>query len=115
MPPTSSDDASSPPTIAAMTPMRPRSSTEKEGTVGGHGVCGSGRKLDTPGAHFAPVAVVIGLRGPDIEKRDALRGYKVEFIDADRPYVRPHTGLPVLTLKEGKPDVHRHVFGFSRR
>lgn len=61
------------------------------------------------------VAGVIGLRGPDIAKRDALRGYKVEFLDADRPYVRPHTGLPVLTLKDGKPDVHRHVFGFSRR
>ncbi len=61
------------------------------------------------------MAGVIGLRGPDIEKRDALRGYQVVFKDADRPYVRPHTGLPVLTMKDGKPDVHRHVFGFSRR
>ncbi len=61
------------------------------------------------------MAGVIGLRGPDIEKRDALRGYKVVFEDADRPYVRPHTGLPVLTLRDGKPDVHRHVFGFSRK
>lgn len=62
------------------------------------------------------MAGVIGLRGPDIEKRDALRGYQVTFEDADRPYVRPHTGLPVLTLDEdGTPDVHRHVFGFSRR
>ena len=61
------------------------------------------------------MAGVIGLRGPDIEKRDALRGYQVVFEDADRPYVRPHTGLPVLTLKDGEPDVHRHVFGFSRR
>lgn len=61
------------------------------------------------------MAGVIGLRGPDIEKRNALRGYKVVFEDADRPYVRPHTGLPVLTIKDGEPDVHRHVFGFSRR
>lgn len=61
------------------------------------------------------MAGVIGLRGPDIDKRDALRGYQVVFEDADRPYVRPHTGLPVLTIQEGKPDVHRHVFGFTRR
>lgn len=61
------------------------------------------------------MAGVIGLRGPDIEKRDALRGYNVVFEDADRPYVRPHTGLPVLTIRDGEPDVHRHVFGFSRR
>lgn len=61
------------------------------------------------------MAGVIGLRGPDVEKRDALRGYKVVFEDADRPYVRPHTGLPILTLKGGEPDVHRHVFGFSRK
>jgi len=61
------------------------------------------------------MAGVIGLRGPDIEKRGALRGYQVVFEDADRPYVRPHTGLPVLTLQVGKPDVHRHVFGFSRK
>lgn len=61
------------------------------------------------------MAGVIGLRGPDIEKRDALRGFKVTFEDADRPYVRPHTGLPVLTIKEGTPDVHRHVFGFTHR
>ncbi len=61
------------------------------------------------------MAGVIGLRGPDIEKRAALRGYKVEFVDADRPYVRPHTGLPVLTLEGGEPRVERHVFGFSRR
>lgn len=61
------------------------------------------------------MAGVIGLRGPDIEKRDILAGFKVEFKDADRPYVRPHTGLPVLTLVDGEPDVHRHVFGFSRR
>jgi len=63
------------------------------------------------------VAGVIGLRGPDIEKRGILRGYQVVFEDADRPYVRPHTGLPVLTLnpETGAPDVHRHVFGFSRR
>lgn len=70
--------------------------------------------LSIPG-EWPAVAGVIGLRGPDIEKRDALRGYQVVFKDADRPYVRPHTGLPVLTLKDGKPDVHRHVFGFSRR
>lgn len=61
------------------------------------------------------MAGVIGLRGPDIDKRDALRGYKVEFVDADRPYVRPHTGLPVLRIEEGKPIVERHVFGFSRK
>ncbi len=62
------------------------------------------------------MAGVIGLRGPDIEKRSILAGYKVEFLDADRPYVRPHTGLPVLTINaDGEPDVHRHVFGFSRR
>jgi putative SOS response-associated peptidase YedK len=61
------------------------------------------------------MAGVIGLRGPDIAKRDALRGYKVEFRDADRPYIRPHTGLPVLTLKDGEPNVERHVFGFSKR
>jgi putative SOS response-associated peptidase YedK len=61
------------------------------------------------------MAGVIGMRGPDIAKRDALRGYQVEWLDADRPYIRPHTGLPVLTMKDGAPDVHRHVFGFSRR
>jgi putative SOS response-associated peptidase YedK len=61
------------------------------------------------------MAGVIGLRGPDIDKRDALRGYKVEFRDADRPFIRPHTGLPVLYLKDGKPTVERHVFGFSKR
>lgn len=61
------------------------------------------------------MAGVIGMRGPDIAKRDALRGYRVEWVDADRPYIRPHTGLPVLTMHEGEPDVHRHVFGFSRR
>jgi putative SOS response-associated peptidase YedK len=61
------------------------------------------------------VAGVIGLRGPDIDKRDALRGYKVEFTDADRPFIRPHTGSPVLTFKDGKPTVERHVFGFSKR
>ena len=61
------------------------------------------------------MAGVIGLRGPDIEKRLALRGYKVVFEDADRPYVRPHTGLPVLTMEDGEPTVRRHVFGFSRR
>lgn len=62
------------------------------------------------------MAGVIGLRGPDIEKRGALRGYRVVFEDADRPYVRPHTGLPVLTLgADGAPDVHRHVFGFTHR
>lgn len=60
------------------------------------------------------MAGVIGLRGPDIEKRDALRGYRVEFVDADRPYVRPHTGLPVLSIRDGKPMVERHVFGFSK-
>jgi putative SOS response-associated peptidase YedK len=61
------------------------------------------------------VAGVIGLRGPDIDKRDALRGYKVEWRDADRPFIRPHTGLPVLYMKEDKPVVERHVFGFSKR
>ncbi|HEX9709339.1 MAG TPA: SOS response-associated peptidase family protein [Candidatus Thermoplasmatota archaeon] len=61
------------------------------------------------------MAGVIGLRGPDIDKREALRGYKVEFKDADRPFIRPHTGLPVLYLKEGEPVVERHVFGFSKR
>lgn len=61
------------------------------------------------------MAGVIGLRGPDIDKREALRGYKVEFKDADRPFIRPHTGLPVLYMKEGKPVVERHVFGFSKR
>ncbi len=61
------------------------------------------------------MAGVIGLRGPDIEKRGALRGYQVVFEDADRPFVRPHTGLPVLTIKDDEPDVHRHVFGFSKR
>ncbi len=61
------------------------------------------------------MAGVIGLRGPDIEKRDILRGYKVVFEDADRPYVRPHTGLPVLTMEDGAPQVQRHVFGFSKR
>lgn len=60
------------------------------------------------------MAGVIGLRGPDIAKRDALRGYKVEWRDADRPLIRPHTGAPVLYLKEGEPVVERHVFGFSK-
>jgi putative SOS response-associated peptidase YedK len=60
------------------------------------------------------VAGVIGLRGPDIGKRDALRGYKVEWKDADRPMIRPHTGLPVLYVKDGAPVVERHVFGFSK-
>jgi putative SOS response-associated peptidase YedK len=60
------------------------------------------------------VAGVIGLRGPDIAKRDALRGYKVEWKDADRPLIRPHTGVPVLYLKDGEPTVERHVFGFSK-
>lgn len=60
------------------------------------------------------MAGVIGLRGPDIDKRDALRGYKVEWKDADRPIIRPHTGCPVLTVQEGVPVVARHVFGFSR-
>lgn len=60
------------------------------------------------------MAGVIGLRGPDIAKRDALRGYKVVFQDADRPYIRPHTGAPVLFLKDGAPVVERHVFGFSK-
>ena len=61
------------------------------------------------------MAGVIGLRGPDIDKREALRGYKVVFKDADRPYIRPSTGLPVLYMKDGQPTVDRHVFGFSRR
>lgn len=61
------------------------------------------------------MAGVIGLRGPDIDKRDALRGYKVEFVDADRPIIRPHTGCPVLYLRDDAPTVERHVFGFSRR
>lgn len=62
------------------------------------------------------MAGVIGLRGPDIDKRGALRGYKVEWRDADRPFIRPHTGLPVLHLDDdGKPAVTRHVFGFSRK
>ena len=60
------------------------------------------------------MAGVIGLRGPDISKRDALRGYKVEWRDADRPLIRPHTGVPVLYVKEGQPTVERHVFGFSK-
>jgi putative SOS response-associated peptidase YedK len=60
------------------------------------------------------VAGVIGLRGPDISKRDALRGYKVEWRDADRPMIRPHTGVPVLYIKDGEPTVERHVFGFSK-
>lgn len=60
------------------------------------------------------MAGVIGLRGPDIAKRDALRGYKVEWRDADRPLIRPHTGSPVLHLKDGEPTVERHVFGFSK-
>ena len=61
------------------------------------------------------MAGVIGLRGPDIDKRDALRGYKIVWKDADRPIVRPHTGLPVLRLADGKPVVERHVFGFSKK
>ncbi|MHB8633105.1 MAG: SOS response-associated peptidase family protein [Thermoplasmatota archaeon] len=61
------------------------------------------------------MAGVIGLRGPDIEKRDALRGYKVQFLDADRPIIRPHTGSPVLRVVDGAAIVERHVFGFSRR
>lgn len=61
------------------------------------------------------MAGVIGLRGPDIEKRDALRGYKVEWRDADRPIIRPHTGAPVLTVGAEGPVAQRHVFGFSRR
>ena len=61
------------------------------------------------------MAGIIGLRGPDIDKRGALRGYKVEWHHADRPFVRPHTGWPVLYLDEGEPQVERHVFGFSRR
>ncbi len=61
------------------------------------------------------MAGVIGLRGPDIEKRGALRGYKVEWADADRPFVRPHTGLPVLTVDDDGPHVERHVFGFTKR
>jgi putative SOS response-associated peptidase YedK len=61
------------------------------------------------------MAGVIGMRGPDIAKRDALRGYKVEWQDADRPMIRPHTGAPVLTLTQEGPVVERHVFGFSKR
>lgn len=61
------------------------------------------------------MAGVIGLRGPDIEKRNILQGYKVVFEDADRPYVRPHTGLPVLTVDGNGPRVDRHVFGFTRK
>lgn len=61
------------------------------------------------------MAGVIGLRGPDILKRDALRGYKVEWKDADRPLIRPHTGVPVLYLKDGQPTVERHVFGFAKK
>jgi putative SOS response-associated peptidase YedK len=62
------------------------------------------------------MAGVIGLRGPDIEKRDALRGYSIVFEDADRPFVRPHSGLPVLSMnQDNEPDVHRHVFGFSKK
>ena len=62
------------------------------------------------------MAGVIGLRGPDIEKRDALRGYQVMWRDADRPIIRPHTGSPVLYVgADGKPIVERHVFGFSRK
>lgn len=69
-----------------------------------------------PPASIAVVmAGVIGLRGPDIDRREALRGYKVEFKDADRPFIRPHTGLPVLYMKGDKPVVERHVFGFSKR
>lgn len=60
------------------------------------------------------MAGVIGLRGPDISKRDALRGYKVEWRDADRPLIRPHTGLPVLYFDGEEPKVERHVFGFSK-
>lgn len=60
------------------------------------------------------MAGVIGLRGPDIDKREALRGYKVEWKDADRPLIRPHTGSPVLFLQDGQPTVERHVFGFSK-
>lgn len=61
------------------------------------------------------MAGVIGLRGPDIDKRDALRGFKVEWHDADRPIIRPHTGAPVLRLVDGEAVVERHVFGFSKR
>ena len=61
------------------------------------------------------MAGVIGLRGLDIEKRAILAGYHVVFEDADRPFVRPHTGLPVLTVDAGGPRVDRHVFGFTRR
>lgn len=61
------------------------------------------------------MAGVIGLRGPDIMKRDALRGYKVEWKDADRPLIRPHTGSPVLFMEGGRPRVERHVFGFSKK
>lgn len=62
-----------------------------------------------------PVAGVIGLRGPDIDKRGALRGYSVVFEDADRPIIRPHTGCPVLYVKDDEPVVERHVFGFTRK
>lgn len=61
------------------------------------------------------MAGVIGLRGPDIEKRGILAGFNIVFEDADRPYVRPHTGLPVLTVGDDGPRVARHVFGFTRR
>lgn len=61
------------------------------------------------------MAGVIGLRGPDIEKRDALRGYKIEWKDADRPIIRPHTGAPVLHVVDEKPVVERHVFGFAKK
>jgi putative SOS response-associated peptidase YedK len=60
------------------------------------------------------VAGIIGLRGPDIEKRDALRGYQVDFVDAARPIIRPHTGAPVLYVKDERVVVERHVFGFSK-
>lgn len=76
---------------------------------------GGGPRGYEPGPASPLVAGVIGLRGPDIEKRDALRGYQVVFKDADRPIIRPHTGSPVLYLEDGKPAVARHVFGFSRR
>lgn len=39
----------------------------------------------------------VGLRRPDIDKRDALRWYTIEFLDADRLVIRPNTGpRPVL-------------------
>ena len=63
----------------------------------------------------ATMAGIIGLRGPDIEKRGALRGYKVEFVDADRPIIRPHTGCPVLRIEDGMAHVARHVFGFTKK